>query len=117
MAMILLVANHWVPITNLNRLLGSDGQKSYYCYRCLNNYYTRADLETHQQRCYATLGQQEVMPKPEEAFHTFNDHSKTLSPPYILYLDIECLLKKETEVEAGKKDKKTRRTRSDCGWG
>ena len=45
------------------------------------------------------------MPKPEEAVHTFSDHGKTLSPLFVLYLDIESILKKETD-EATKKTRK-----------
>src|SRR3981189_3884562 len=34
------------------------------------------------------------MPAPEEAVERFDDWSKMLSPPFVMYADIECILQK-----------------------
>jgi len=99
MAHILLVGEHWLPITNINRLLGETGVNSAYCYRCLRNLYKNDRLEKHQERCYNNRGQQEIMPKPGEANKSFNEWSKMLSPPFVIYADMEALLLKSEKVE------------------
>ena len=100
MANILLVGDHWLAVTNLNRLLstqtrdGRDGQHNAFCYRCLKNVYHQDRLERHLLKCSNRIGQREVMPTPEEAVKKFDDWSKMLSPPFVMYADIECILEK-----------------------
>src|SRR5258708_3639037 len=45
-------------------------------------------------KCFSRVGQRVVMPTPEDAVHQFKDWSKMLSPPFIMYADIECVLEK-----------------------
>ena len=93
MVNILFFDNHWLPITNLDKLLSTkSGSHNAYCYRCLRNLYRQDRLEQHMERCYKTTGQKEVMPKDEEARMQFNDWSHMLSPPFVMYADMEALL-------------------------
>ena len=97
MVNILLVNDHWMPVTSLSRLLGTRtergiGQHNAYCYRCLRNLYHQDRLEQHMKRCYMTMGQQEIMPRAEDARMQFNDWSHMLSPPFVMYADMEALL-------------------------
>ena len=53
MAIILLVENHWLAVTNLNRLLSIQSETGYrdhvaFCYRCLRNLHRADRLETHE---------------------------------------------------------------------
>ena len=43
-------------------------------------------------RCYMTMGQKQVMPKGDQAKMSFNNWSHMLSPPFVMYADMECLL-------------------------
>jgi hypothetical protein len=100
-ATILLVGNHWLAVTNLDRLLSTqtrDGaENSVYCYRCLRNLYKRDRLAKHLEKCSRRIGQREVLPTPEEAVKEFSDWSKMLSPPFVMYADIEVILEKPEE--------------------
>jgi hypothetical protein len=89
---ILLCQKHWLAISDLNRLLGKDGKNSHHCYRCLRNFHFRDRLEKHMPKCYNSIGQKESMPTKEEMYKTFDDWNKLLSPPFVLYADIEALL-------------------------
>ena len=95
LAHILIIDNHWLPITNINRLLSTQSSHNHrdnsaYCYRCLRNFYFPDRLEKHLTKCYNRMGQKEVM--PTETIKTFEDWSKMLSPPFVMYADIEALL-------------------------
>ena len=101
-ATILLVGEHWLAVTNLNRLLSiqtAQGIRDHnaYCYRCLRNIYYQERLAKHLEKCANGKGQREVMPTPEEAVKKFEDWSKMLSPPFVMYADIEAILEKPEE--------------------
>jgi len=92
MCNILLIDDHWLPITNSDRLLGEGKGHAAYCYRCLRNLHNPNRLETHMTRCYNTMGQKVVMPVPEQSVKKFEDWSKMQSPPFAMYADIEAIL-------------------------
>jgi len=50
MVNILFINNHWLPITNLNRLLGEHQGNNVFCYRCLRNLYHPDRLVKHMER-------------------------------------------------------------------
>jgi hypothetical protein len=104
MAHILLFNNHWLPISNLNRLLRMGNKSAAYCYRCLGNYHKTTKLERHLEKCYNTIGQKETMPKDKEK--KFNDLSKLTSPPFVLYGDIEVLLIPPSDDDDDKRKKR-----------
>ena len=86
-AIILFYEGHWLPVTSLDRLLGSTNVNSAYCHRCLSNFHRPEWLEKHLLKC---LGQQETM--PSDKIFKWDDMKKSLPPPYVLYCDIESLL-------------------------
>src|SRR5271156_4649046 len=100
----------------MNRLLstatvnGVIGQHNAYCYRCLKNLYHQNRLEKHMEKCSNRIGQYEIMPKPEEAVKKFDDWSKMLNPPFVMYADIECILRKP-ELRKNFTDSRTL-----CSW-
>jgi hypothetical protein len=99
MATILLVGDHWLAVTNLNRLLSEQGETGArdhmaHCFRCLKNLYYPDRLAIHMKKCYNGMGQRVVMPSPEEAVHKFKDWSKMLSHSFVMYADMECILVK-----------------------
>ena len=99
MATILLVDDHWLAVTNLNRLLSTQHETGVrdnvaFCYRCLKNLHRTDRLDIHMKKCYSGTGQRVVMPTPEEAVNKFKDWSKMLSHPFVVYADTECILVK-----------------------
>ena len=98
LAQILLVHDHWLPLISLDRLMGKHNESSAFCSRCLRNMYRPERLLLHMSKCFQSLGQQEIMPLPEKAYHSFEDWNKMLSPPFCLFADIECLLLKPTNA-------------------
>jgi hypothetical protein len=101
-ATILLVDEHWLAVTSLDKLLSTqtrDGVRNHavYCYRCLKNVYYQDRLAKHLLKCANKIGQREVMPKAEEAVKRFTDWSKMLRPPFVMYADIEVILQKPEE--------------------
>src|SRR5277367_2822691 len=81
-----------MAITSLDRLLGKQGEHCHHCYRCLRNLYYADRLEKHMLKCYNSVGQKKTMPKEDDKFKKFDDWNKLLSPPFVLYADIESLL-------------------------
>jgi hypothetical protein len=91
---ILLVGSHYVGITNLNRLLNNKDEHSHhvrkYCLRCLRPFTTEEKLNEHFYFCDLNQPQHYLMPK--ERNFNFTNWGKCLSPSFVVYADIECLL-------------------------
>ena len=50
MCNIIFVAEHWLPIINLDRLLGIHNVNSAFCYRCLRNLHRPDRLQLHMEK-------------------------------------------------------------------
>jgi hypothetical protein len=92
---VLLVKDHYVGVSNLDRLLNSHNNSHhhnsrYYCERCLRPFFTKEKRTEHKPFCMRNKPQHYVMPKEKE--YAFGSWGKTLSPGYVIYADIECLL-------------------------
>ena len=92
---ILLVGNHYVGVTSINRLLNSHNiehghHNRHYCERCLRPFFTTFKLDEHMPFCLRNEPQHYRM--PEEKVYGFTHWGKTLSPSFVIYADIECLL-------------------------
>ena len=90
---IMLIEDHFVGVTNLNKLLnsntnGHNGNK--YCFRCLRPFHCTQKLKEHSVFCIKNDVIQEKMPANKE--FCFNKWGKTISPTFVFYGDIECLL-------------------------
>ena len=99
LATILLVKDHWLPITNLNRLLSHGHDHNAHCYRCLKNCYYPDRLEIHLTKCFNTLGQMTTMPAADNNYKKFDDWNKMQSPPFVMYADIEAILEKPDNTQ------------------
>lgn len=100
---ILLVNDHYVAVTDLDRLLhDSDGghghHKRFYCDRCLRPFLSLDKLAEHKPLCVGD-GKFQAIQMPKEKEYSFKSWGKTLSPPQVIYADIECILKKGNESE------------------
>ena len=66
----------------------------FYCLNCFNSYTTENKLKEHEEVCNKHSCRIEI-PKWFKNILKYNPGEKSLNPPFAIYLDLECLLKKE----------------------
>ena len=88
---------HYLVVKNLSGLLrgiSSKNDSDYYCLNCLQSYRTENKLNAHKKICenhdYCNI----EMPSPSNNIIKYNSGKKSLELPFIIYADLECLLKK-----------------------
>ena len=98
---LLMISNgknwHYLVVKNLSRLLrgiSSNHNSDYYCLNCFHSYRTENKLKVHKNICenheYCNI----EMPSPNNNIIKYNQGEKSLELPFIIYADLECLLKK-----------------------
>ena len=88
--------------TNLPALLQgkpSNHHKDFYCLNYFNSYTAKIKLKEHEEICNNHSSCHIEIPKCFEEVLKFIPGEKSLKPPYTIYLDLECLLKKERSRE------------------
>ena len=98
---LLMISNgenwHYLAVKSLSRLLRSitsnhDGD--YYCLNCFHSYRTENKLNAHKKVCdnheYCNI----EMPNKDNNLIKYNQGDKSLKLPFIIYANLECLLKK-----------------------
>lgn len=92
--------SHYCWIKNLSRLVGSQmsskGHKKIFCDRCLN-YFSSADrLKKHEPICTNLNKCAIEMPSEDDGsnFVKFENYERGMKVPYIVYLDLEVILRK-----------------------
>ena len=104
---ILLMTNdgekyHYIAVTNLSALLqkiSSNHKEDFYCLNCFNSYTTKNKLKEHEEICNNHDSCHIEMPKWVEKILKYNPGEKSLKAPFAIYLDLECLLKKEQSCQ------------------
>ena len=93
---------HYVGVTNVDRLINSQGKNRTFCERCLIPLFygkkgeTKASKkEKHQKVCYMTNPDSVMM--TEQTSLTFTKMKNTQRLPYVMYGDIECFLQPDSE--------------------
>ena len=88
---------HYLAVKSLSRLLRgitSNHDSDYYCLNCFHSYRTENKLNVHKKICenheYCNI----EMPSPNNNIIKYNQGDKSLKLPFIIYVDLECLLKK-----------------------
>lgn len=93
--------SHYCWIKNLSALLGnqssSNCRRKLYCDRCLNYYIKHEDLNAHMNDCLKQNQCQIEMPTWETNKVQFENYNKQLKVPFIIYADVESILKKPEE--------------------
>ena len=87
---------HYLAVTNLSALLqkiSSNHKEDFYCLNCFNSYTTKNKLKEHEEICNNHDSCRIEM--PEWVNKILKPGEKSLKPPCTIYLDSECLLKKE----------------------
>ena len=98
---LLMISNgknwHYLAVRSLSRLLrgiSSNHDGDYYCLNCFHSYRTENKLNVHKKICenhdYCNI----EMPSPSNHIIKYNSGEKSLELPFIIYADLECLLKK-----------------------
>ena len=108
---------HYLAVTNLpalleRKLLNYHGD--FYCLNCFNSYSAKNALKEHEEICNNHDSYRIEMPKWYEKILKYNSGEKA---PFAIYLDLECLLKKEqscqSNPEKSNTQKKAKRELSD----
>ena len=88
--------NHYCLVKNLSRLLSSQvskhKEKHHFCMRCLNAFWTHKSLNKHQEYCSNHEAVKIEMPKKDDIL-TFKNYYKGEKVPFIIYADMESLIK------------------------
>ena len=98
---LLMISNaenwHYLVVKNLSGLLrgiSSNHNSDYYCLNCFHSYRTENKLIAHKKICenhdYCNI----EMPSPNNNIIKYNSGEQSLELPFIIYVDLECLLKK-----------------------
>ena len=69
------------------------------CLNCFNSYTAKNRLKEHGKICNKHNNCRIEMPKRFEKIFKYNPGEKPLSAPFAIYLDLECLLKKEKSCQ------------------
>ena len=84
---------HYLAIRSLPALLrgiASSNNGDFYCLNCFHSYRTHNKLNKHEKVCNHV-----DMPKGDEKTLKYNPGEKSLKSPFIIYADLECILKRE----------------------
>ena len=98
---LLMISNgenwHYLAVKSLSRLLRgitSNHDGDYYCLNCFHSYRTENKLNAHKKVCenheYCNI----EMSNKDNNLIKYNQGNKSLKLPFIIYADLECLLKK-----------------------
>ena len=92
---LLMISNgenwHYLAVKSLSRLLRgmtSNHNSNYYCLNCFQSYRTENKLNAHRNK-YCNI----EMPSPNNNLIKYNQGEKSLELPFIIYADLDCLLK------------------------
>ena len=112
---------HYLAVTNLSALLqgnSSNHEGDFYCLNCFNSYTTKNKLKEHEEICNNHDSCRIEMPKWVEKILKYNPGEKSLKAPFAIYLDLECLLKKEQSFQNNPKKSYTeeKAKHESSGW-
>ena len=85
------------PVKSLSKLFRgilSNHHGDFYCLNCFNSYSTENRLKEHDEICNKNDSCCIIMPKWDEKILKYSHGEKSLKAPFVIYLDLECLLLK-----------------------
>ena len=98
---LLMISNgenwHYLAVKSLSRLLRgitSNHDGDYYCLNCFHSYRTENKLNAHKKVCENNEYCNIEMPSPKNNLIKYNQGEKSLKLPFVIYADLECILKK-----------------------
>ena len=93
---------HYLAVTDISALfqkISSNHDGDFYCLNCFSSYTTKNKLKEHEEICNNHDSCHIEMPKWVEKILKYNPGEKSLKAPFAIYLDLECLLKKEQSCQ------------------
>ena len=87
---------HYLAVRSLSALLrgiSSSNNGDFYCLNCFHSYRTHNKLKKHERVCNNHDYCRVYMPKEQEKIK-YLPREKSLKVPFIIYVDVKCLLKK-----------------------
>ena len=98
---LLMISNgenwHYLIVKNLSRLLRgitSNHDGDFYCLNCFHTYRTKNKLDTHKKICENHDYCHIETPTKDNNIIKYNQREKSIKLPFIVYVDLECLLEK-----------------------
>ena len=98
---LLMISNgknwHYLAVKSLSRLLRcitSNHDGDHYCLNCFHSYRTENKLNVHKKVCENHNYCKIEMPSNDNNFIRYNQGEKSLKLPFVIYADLECILKK-----------------------
>ena len=102
--------NHYVWIKEFNKLNFRHTKyrgKKYFCYNCIQCFSSKEVLEKHKPDCVELNGKQAVELPKEGSTIEFKSLNKTIPVPFVIYADLEALLKPLKKCENHKNEKES----------
>lgn len=97
---LLLIDQHWLLIKTFDRLLSSNGRRSYHCKQCMRGFSTKGILEKHTVDCSQDFDAcLEQCPKPGSKLEFKPAQLSQIESPIIIYYDFESQLNKLEKPE------------------
>ena len=88
---------HYLAVKSISGLLRgitSNHNGDFYCLNCFHSYATERKLRKHERICYKNDFCYLKMPDDDNNILEYISGVKSLKGPFIIYADLECLLKK-----------------------
>ena len=88
---------HYLTVKNLSGLLRgitSTHYGDFHCLNCFRSYRTKSKLELHKKVCEGRDYSHVEMPIKNNNIIKYNHGEKSMKVPFVIYADLECLLKK-----------------------
>ena len=88
---------NYLALKSESRLLfgiSSNHEGDFYCLNCFNSYSSENKLKEHEEICNKNDSCRLIMPELDEKILKYNHGEKSLKAPYVIYLNLECLLVK-----------------------
>ena len=92
----------YLAATNLSPLLQripSNHKENFDCLNCFNSYTSKNKLKEHEEICNNHDSYRIEMTKQVQKILKYNPGEKSLKAPFAIYLDLECLLKREQSCQ------------------
>ena len=88
---------HYLAVTKFSALLRgitSQNNGDFYCLSCLHSFKTKIKLGLHKNVCENKDFRNVIMPSEDTKILEFNQNQKSDKAPFIIYVDLECIIEK-----------------------
>ena len=94
---------HYVLIKDFNAFMCNQSkhkERKHFCMYCLQCFSSKEVLDAHRKDCIVINGKQAIkMPNKDENEVEFVNHRKQIPVPFIIYADIEAIIKKNKKCD------------------